>query len=52
MTTILDRLFGVFIGIEFREDSLVVSLLKNGLSGISLLSSSSFPMSSRTNDPL
>jgi hypothetical protein len=45
MITILDRLFGVFIGIEFREDSLVVSLLRNGLSGISLLSSSSFPMS-------
>jgi Tfp pilus assembly PilM family ATPase len=44
MITILDRLFGIFIGIEFREDSLVVSLLKNSLSGIRLLSSSSFPM--------
>ncbi|MBI4826874.1 MAG: PilN domain-containing protein [Nitrospirae bacterium] len=37
------KLFGVFTGIEFREDSLTVSILKNGLSGVSLLSSSSFP---------
>lgn len=43
MITILDRLFGVFIGVEFREESLIVTILKNSLSGISLLSSSSFP---------
>ena len=42
MTTIQDRLFGTFIGIEFKEDSLVISHLKNNLSGILLLSSSSF----------
>lgn len=39
----LDKLFGVFTGVEFRDDSLTVSILKNGLSGMRLLSSSSFP---------
>lgn len=39
----LDKLFGVFTGVEFRDDSLTVSILKNGLSGISLISSASFP---------
>lgn len=44
MTTILDRLFGTFIGIEFKTDSLVISHLKNHLSGVLLLSSSSFEL--------
>ncbi len=44
MTTFLDRLFGTFLGIEFKEDSLTVTYLKNSLSGISLLSSSTFPL--------
>ncbi len=43
MTTILDRFFGVLIGMEFRKETVIVSLLKNGMSGISLLSSASFP---------
>lgn len=46
MTTSLGRLFGTFLGIEFKEDSLVVSFLKNRISGISLLSSSAFPLKS------
>ena len=44
MTTIQDRLFGTFIGIEFKTDSLVISHLKNHLSGVLLLSSSSFEL--------
>jgi len=39
-----DKLFGTFLGMEFREDVLVVSFLKNGISGMGLVSSSSFPL--------
>jgi len=44
MTTSLGKLFGTFLGIEFKEDTLVISYLKNNMSGISLLSSSTFPL--------
>ena len=44
MTTSLGKLFGTFIGIEFKEDTLVISYLRNNMSGISLLSSSTFPL--------
>ncbi len=46
MTTFLNKLFGTFLGVEFREDALVLSFVKNGISGMSLLSSSSFPLRS------
>ncbi len=48
MTTLLDKLFGTFLGVEFKEDSVVVTYLKNSMSGINLLSSSTFPL--RDND--
>ena len=41
MTTLLDR---TFLGIEFRDDSIVLALLRNSLSGIKLLSSETFPL--------
>lgn len=44
MTTLLNKLSGTFLGIEFREDTLVVSCLKNNISGMSLLSASAFPL--------
>jgi Tfp pilus assembly PilM family ATPase len=43
MTTLLDKFSKTFIGIEFKEDKLVFSCLKNDLSGLHLLSSASFP---------
>jgi Tfp pilus assembly protein PilN len=46
MTTSLGKLFGTFLGIEFKEDTLVISYLRNNMSGISLLSSSTFPLRS------
>ncbi len=42
MTTLLDKVFGTYLGIEFREDSVVITCLKNSFSGITLLSSSTF----------
>ena len=48
MTTLSDRLFGNFLGIEFKEDSVVLTYLKNSMSGLHLLSSSKFPL--RDND--
>jgi hypothetical protein len=44
MTTLLDKFFGTFLGVEYKEDSIIVAYLKNSASGISLLSSSSFPL--------
>lgn len=44
MTTSLGKLFGTFLGIEFKEDNLVISYLRNNMSGISLLSSATFPL--------
>ncbi|MBI5409235.1 MAG: pilus assembly protein PilM [Nitrospirae bacterium] len=41
---LFDRLFGTFLGFEFREDSVVATYLRNSPAGISLLSSSTFPM--------
>jgi type IV pilus assembly protein PilM len=43
MTTILDKFSKIFIGIEFRDDSLTISCIKNDLSGMRYLSSSTFP---------
>ena len=44
MTTLLDKIFGTYLGIEFKEDSVVITYLENTFSGITLLSSSNFPM--------
>ncbi|MBI5663526.1 MAG: pilus assembly protein PilM [Nitrospirae bacterium] len=44
MTTLLDNVFGTYLGIEFQEDSIVITYLKNRLSGISLLSTATFPL--------
>ena len=41
MTTLLDR---TFLGIEFGDDSVVLALLKNSVSGLTLLSSETFPL--------
>lgn len=41
MTTLLDR---TFLGIEFGDDSVVLALLKNSVSGLTLLSSEKFPL--------
>lgn len=44
MTTLFDNVFGTYLGIEFKEDSIVITYLKNRLSGITLLSTSAFPL--------
>lgn len=44
MTTLSDRLFKTFIGIEFKDEVIILTCLKNSWSGISLLSSSTFPL--------
>jgi hypothetical protein len=46
MTTLLDSFSKTFIGIEFRDDTLIISCLKNDLSGLRFLSSSTFPLKS------
>lgn len=48
MTTLSDKLFGTFLGAEFKEDSVVITCLKNNLSGMTLLSSAVFQL--RDND--
>ncbi|NOZ68962.1 MAG: pilus assembly protein PilM [Deferribacteres bacterium] len=44
MTTLPDRLFGAYLGMEFREDSVTVTYLRNTFSGLTLLSSSVFAL--------
>lgn len=44
MTTLLDKLIGTFLGIEFREDSVAVTCLRKNVSGVAILSSSAFPL--------
>ncbi len=44
MTTLLDRVFGTYLGIEFKEDAVVITYLKNSFAGIQLLSSSTFTL--------
>ncbi len=44
MTTLFNKLFGKYLGIEFQEDSIVITYLKNAFSGMTLLSSSTFPV--------
>ncbi len=44
MTTLSDRLFKTFVGIEFKDEVIILTCLKNSWSGISLLSSSTFPL--------
>ena len=44
MTTLSDKIFGTYLGLEFKEDSLVITYLKNSLSGLTLLSFSTFPL--------
>ena len=41
MTTLLDR---TFLGIEFRDGSVVLAFLRNSVSGMSLVSSATFPL--------
>jgi len=38
-------MFGTFLGLEFRQDALVLTYVNNSLSGMTLLSSSTFPLS-------
>lgn len=42
MTMLFNNLFGTFLGIEFRDDAIVVTFLENSLAGISVVSSSTF----------
>lgn len=44
MTTLLDRFSKIFVGIEFKDDAIIITCLKNDLSGMNLLSSSTFPL--------
>lgn len=44
MITLFDKLFGIFLGLEFKEDAIVVTFLNNDLSGMSVLSSSTFAL--------
>ncbi len=47
---LLDNMFGTSIGIEFRDDAIVFCCLKNSVSGISLISSSTFPLRGKETD--
>ncbi len=47
---LLDNMLGTSLGIEFKDDEIVFSCLKNSLSGISLLSSSTFPLKGKETD--
>ncbi|KPK02114.1 MAG: hypothetical protein AMK71_03390 [Nitrospira bacterium SG8_35_4] len=38
-------MFGTFLGLEFREDSVILTYVNNSFSGMTLLSSSMFPFS-------
>jgi len=40
----LNKLFGTYLGLEFREDSVILTYVHNSLSGMSILSSSKFPL--------
>jgi len=44
MTILLDKIFGTYIGIEFKADAIVITYLKNSFSGIALLSSATLPL--------
>ncbi|RJQ50336.1 MAG: hypothetical protein C4538_00205 [Nitrospiraceae bacterium] len=44
MTTLFNKLLGTFLGVEFRDETLEIVFMRNGVSGMSLLSSSSFPL--------
>ncbi|MCK5512386.1 MAG: pilus assembly protein PilM, partial [Thermodesulfovibrionia bacterium] len=44
MTTISAKSHAPFIGVEFKDDTIVVACLKNDFSGINVLSSSTFPL--------
>lgn len=41
---LLDKIFSTFLGIEFKEDTIVITCLENNFSGITILSSSTFPL--------
>jgi Tfp pilus assembly PilM family ATPase/Tfp pilus assembly protein PilN len=47
MTTILDR---TFLGIEFTDDSVVLALLKNSVSGMALLASGTIKLKEESDD--
>lgn len=40
----MNKLFGTYLGLEFREDSVILTYVNNSLSGMSILSSSKFPL--------
>lgn len=44
MTTLLDR---TFLGIEFKDNSVLLAFLKNSISGIALVSSATFPLNDK-----
>lgn len=43
MTILSDKIFGTFLGLEFREDAVILTYVNNSFSGMALLSSSQFP---------
>ena len=50
MTTSSNKIFGTFLGLEFREDSLVLTYVHNSFSGLTLLSSSTFTLRGSDDD--
>lgn len=48
MTTLSDRVYKTLIGVEFKDDAIIIACLKNDFTGLNLLSSSTFPL--RDND--
>lgn len=40
----MNKLFGTYLGLEFREDSVILTYVNNSFSGMSILSSSKFPL--------
>ncbi len=48
--SVSDRSFGLYLGIEFRSNSLILSFMKNVLSGLALLSTEKFPFQGHSED--
>ncbi|MBC8413023.1 MAG: pilus assembly protein PilM [Nitrospira sp.] len=46
----LGKDFGIYLGVEFREDTIVLVYLNNGFSGLTVISSSIFPLSGKDED--
>lgn len=45
-----NKIFGIFLGLDFKEDSIIFTFLNNSLAGTTLLSSSAFPFMGRDED--